>query len=232
MPPSEPSGRIRTSRPRGATAAGAAAAAPAMNIVRGWAARRAAPEVAEPMRVPQAPQKAKPAWTALPQLGQVDVAAGERPAAGRAVTGAAACVDGRTPAGRRSTPRRAEPGPASGFGGSWKRDRRRHLRANRSRGCRPWASARCRPSCAARPQLTVAAIAAAGSPRASVPAAATVRARFQRRRRRRPRAGGRAPAAGLRQLVTAAETELVVVLVFFAAAVAGDQMDPRGTYRN
>ena len=40
----------------------------------------------------------------------------------------------------------------------------------------------------------------------------------------RARRGGRGWS---RQFVTAAETELVVVLVFFAAAVAGDQMDPR-----
>ena len=76
------------------------------------------------------------------------------------------------------------------------------------------------------PELTVAAI-AAGMP-------ADRRGRQHRPRRlQRPslpdRALGEGAGAGRAQLVSAAETELVVVLVFFAAAVTGDQMDPRGT---
>ena len=44
---------------------------------------------------------------------------------------------------------------------------------------------------------------------------------------------GRAPGRGrLRQLAAAAEAELVVVLVFFAAAVAGNHRHPRSAYRN
>src|SRR5688572_20240400 len=76
-PPSEPSGRIRMSRPRG-TAAGAAAAPaePAMNIVRGWPIGAFAPDADAPMRLPHAPQNANPACTMRPQLGHGISAAG------------------------------------------------------------------------------------------------------------------------------------------------------------
>src|SRR6187431_678602 len=99
------------SLPRGATA-GAAADAPAMNIVRGWTVP-CGPEVAEPIRVPQAPQNAKPTCTVLPQFGQVRSLPGAGPPVG--LTGAGV-VEGWMPPAPVS--RGAGVGPARGFGGS------------------------------------------------------------------------------------------------------------------
>ena len=97
------------SRPRGTDAGDAAAAVPAMNIVRGWPMGALAPDAAAPMRVPHAPQNAKPAWTMRPQLGHGISAAGA-PGAGAPVMREGAGVT--PPLGRGTVT------PASGFGGS------------------------------------------------------------------------------------------------------------------
>src|SRR5262245_49083781 len=105
-PPSEPSGRIKIRRPRGATAC-AGALEPAMNIVRGCG-----PDCADPIRVPQAPQNANPACTPLPQFGQTISPPGAGPPVGLVGAGV---VDGWIPP---PVDRAAGAGPASGFGGS------------------------------------------------------------------------------------------------------------------
>ena len=80
-PPSEPSGRIRMRRPRG-TAAAAAAVDPPMNIVRGWPTVPCGPEAAAPMRVPHAPQKAKPDLDGLTAIRARELAPGAGPPVG------------------------------------------------------------------------------------------------------------------------------------------------------
>src|SRR5580693_212917 len=125
-PPSEPSGRIKINRPRG-MATGAALVAPAMNMVRGPVAARG-PDACFAMRVPQAPQKANPACTPLPQVGQ---GTSPPPTAGEGVSPAAPVTRtgaGVAPAGTPTAPPLLVPTPAvtrgagvpaSGFGGSW-----------------------------------------------------------------------------------------------------------------
>ena len=44
--------------------------------------------------------------------------------------------------------------------------------------------------------------------------------------------GGAPRRRGLHELAAATQAKLVVVLIFFAAAVAGDQNDPRSAYGN
>src|SRR5579863_108613 len=114
---------MRIRRPRG-RATGWALAWPAMNIVRGPVAAPGL-EGCRAMRFPQAPQKAKPTWTILPQLGQgISLPAGAAAGGGPPVTRTGAGV---APAGMPTEPplltepdvTRGAGAPASGFGGSW-----------------------------------------------------------------------------------------------------------------
>ena len=202
------------SRPRGTAAGAAAAAVPAMNIVRGWPMGALAPEAAEPMRVPQAPQNAKPAWTMRPQLGHGISPAGA-PGAGSA---------GHARGGRRHA--------AAGTRHRHARQRvRRKLKRHGSRHL-----GRVVPGDAA-----LGLRHGAGRAELTRRRGCGHRGRAGRRRRRQHRARGldgtvRAVICAWgsgrgrpTKLISAAETELVVVLVFFAAAVTGDQMHPRRT---
>src|SRR5438552_558535 len=68
-PPSEPSGRMRISLPRGT--AGTTGAGADMYIVRAGEAEDGAAEAPLGMRAPQEPQNAKPGLTGRPQVGQM-----------------------------------------------------------------------------------------------------------------------------------------------------------------
>ena len=207
---------MRMRRPRGTGAGAAAAARPAMNIVRGCADGRVG------ARGRRADAGAAGAAEREPRLD----ACGRRSGTGSSAPGRAhrrpRRSGARAPAsGRHPGSRQAAAGPAERVRRQLKRRPAPASWANHSRGCRPWAFG-------AAPELPQLAGAAVVGHRGRCPpiggGGSTVRAVSMGRHCRDSRLGsGRGRPA---ELISAAETELVVVLVFFAAAVTGDQMRP------
>ena len=207
-------------RPRGTTTGAAARRARHEHRAR-LDASPAGPEAAAPdaRAACAAESEAGLNAPAAVRAGDLAARAGAGPPIGLAGAGVVDRV--HAAAGRRGAPAlvrpagwaaaETAPGPAS-----W---------ASRSRGCRPWASRRY-PG-----RVAQLARADGGCHRRRHAAERRGRehgpGRFERTVAARDRraGGGRRGRAG--QLVSAAETELVVVLIFFAAAVTGDQMDPR-----
>ena len=229
-----------------------------MNMVRGGpAAAGAAAFGGRAMRVPQAPQNAKPTCTGLPQVGQAISRAGRRvghhrgrgrrhrarrrQGGGRRPSGARASAAASRPRpGRRWSPavevsRGPGVAPASGFGGSWN-GMGRGIRGESFHGMPPRGLAPAGEGVRSSPATADARAARAAAPcgRSPWPARAQPGPSPPGRAWAPVRPTGRTPAgaAGFTQLAAATQAKLVVVLIFFAAAVAGDQNDPRSAYGN